>query len=112
MLSHRGRTSSQSNFVSRDYGAYYRKAKRAMETALVGGVTDTYPEPTDHCDICRWFDNCERRRRDDDHLSYVAGISQGQIAELVSHDIKTLAALAELPKPIPWKPERWRCPIL
>ncbi|WP_087004516.1 TM0106 family RecB-like putative nuclease [Rhizobium sullae] len=89
-----------------DYGAYYRKAKSATEAAVANGVRDTYPEPTGHCDICRWFEICDKRRRDDDHLSFVAGISRNQIAELTSHDINTLDALAQMPLPMPWKPER------
>lgn len=93
-----------------DYGAYYRKAKSATEAAVANGVADTYPEPTAHCDICRWFEICDKRRRDDDHLSFVAGISRNQTAELASHGIKTLDALAQMPLPMPWKPERGAAP--
>ena len=39
-------------------------------------------------------------------LSLVAGISKSQIAELGRHDVTTLAALATVPLPLPWKPER------
>src|SRR5579862_2480431 len=39
-------------------------------------VNGTYPEPCAHCDICRWFRDCDARRRKDDHLSLVAGISR------------------------------------
>ena len=35
----------------------------------------TYPEPVEHCDVCRWAAECATRRRADDHLSLVAGIA-------------------------------------
>jgi uncharacterized protein len=89
-----------------DYGAYYRKAKRHAEAAIAEGITGTYPDPNSHCDICRWFDVCDKRRRDDDHLSFVAGITRNQIAEFASHDITTLDRLAGMALPMPWKPER------
>ena len=43
---------------------------------------DNYPDPIEHCDICRWARVCDKRRRDDDHLCLVAGISKIQINEL------------------------------
>src|SRR3972149_21760 len=47
--------------------------KRALQDSLVriNAVTDTYPEPVGHCDICRWWQNCDQQRRQDDHLSFV-----------------------------------------
>ena len=35
-----------------------------------------YPEPVDHCEICHWQRDCRERRRADDHLSLVAGITR------------------------------------
>jgi len=89
-----------------DYGAYYRKAKSALEMVCKLGADTTYPEPTTHCDICRWFDVCEKRRRDDDHLSYVAGITTNQIAELREIGIDTLGRLATVELEMDWKPQR------
>src|SRR6202043_1012832 len=40
--------------------------------------TEVYPEPVEHCAICRWRDMCRDRRRTDDDLSLVAGITTGQ----------------------------------
>jgi uncharacterized protein len=59
----------------RDYAAYYRHLKARFE-AVVGcdEPAATYPDPVDHCDVCRWVDVCKARRRADDHLSLVAGI--------------------------------------
>ena len=39
---------------------------------------ETYPEPVEHCDVCRWAAECVARRRADDHLCLVAGISARQ----------------------------------
>lgn len=94
-------------FRMADYGAYFRKAKAAVERIAQGGdLPDTYPEPTLHCDICGWFDTCDKRRRADDHLTFVAGISGNQIVELKEHGIATLADLAAMPLPLTWKPKR------
>ncbi|MBZ7924995.1 TM0106 family RecB-like putative nuclease [Ensifer adhaerens] len=90
-----------------DYGAFYRKARRAAEAASsVGGAPTHYPEPTEHCDVCRWAPACETRRREDDHLCLVANISKSQITELQAHGVSTSAALSQLPFPMPWKPDR------
>jgi predicted RecB family nuclease len=91
-----------------DYLAYYRLVRRRLELAVAGdGVTeDTYPEPVQHCEICRWFPKCDAQRRADDHLSLVAGISRLQMRELESREVEMLATLAVEPLPIRWKPAR------
>jgi len=90
-----------------DYRAYFRKTKASAEAATSDAVVvDTYPEPTEHCDVCRWQETCENRRRTDDHLSFVAGIARSQITELKDHGVDRLAALAQMPLPLQWKPRR------
>lgn len=90
-----------------DYAAFFRKAKGAIEEATSGdGAPAVYPDPKEHCDICRWQDQCDKRRRDDDHLCLVAGVSGNQRTELQEHGITTATALAALPSPLPWKPKR------
>lgn len=89
------------------YAAYYRQVRTALVRSLA--ETDsapTYPNPKDHCDICRWRRECDARRRRDDHLCLVAGVSATQIAELSRHNVTTLTGLAHLPVPLLWKPER------
>jgi predicted RecB family nuclease len=89
-----------------DYMAYYRSARdrfvRAMtdEVAAVYPPADTYPEPVDHCDVCRWAAECVARRRADDHLSLVAGISARQRRALTAHGTTTLADLGRLELPV------------
>jgi len=89
-----------------DYAAYYRRVRRALEDAVRPPISDIYPEPKEHCEVCRWHDRCDERRRADDHLSFVAGITKGQIEELRQHGVNTLAALAAVPLPWPWRPSR------
>jgi predicted RecB family nuclease len=89
------------------YAAYFRKIKSGLERALAEHATEvTYPDPKEHCNICRWRIQCDTRRRDDDHLSLVAGITKVQIAELNRHDLLTVTSLAQLPVPLSWKPDR------
>jgi uncharacterized protein len=89
-----------------DYLAFYRLVRRRLEASVRAKDDGTYPEPVTHCDICRWFPTCDARRRKDDHLSLVAGISRLQSRELEARQVGTLAALALLPLPLPWKPSR------
>ena len=90
-----------------DYAAYFRQVKRGMLASIAAKTPDdTYPDPIEHCEICRWQASCEIRRRDDDHPCLVAGISKIQINELKQHGVTTTKALAGLSLPLPWKPER------
>ena len=90
-----------------DYAAYYRRVKSSLKNAVdEQAVAEIYPDPKEHCDICRWQDRCDKRRRADDHLSLVAGITKVQIDELKRHGIDTTARLAALPVPLSWKPTR------
>lgn len=91
-----------------DYAAYYRLVRAELEKAVAAQEhTPTYPEPREHCSICRWNrDLCDPQRRRDDHLCLVAGISSGQIEELRSREVPTTAGLAEMPLPLSWKPAR------
>jgi predicted RecB family nuclease len=88
------------------FAAYYRVVKQALQGAVETGAGETYPEPVDHCDICRWWKECDGQRRRDDHLSFVAGASKLQRKELAVRDVPTLEALARLPLPIPFNPSR------
>lgn len=80
------------------YLAYFRKVRREFEAANQLKA-ETYPEPVDHCRVCIWSTVCDRRWRDDDHLSLVAGISRSQRKALVECGVSTVSGLAspELP---------------
>lgn len=77
-----------------DFKAYYRTAKSNLETVVQGPPTSTYPEPTEHCSICRWWKHCDQKRHDDDYVSLVAGIRASQIEELKSQGINQLTSFA------------------
>ena len=88
-----------------EYSAYYRYVKDRLEKVSDNGHTEpTYPEPCAHCEICRWFAECAARRRADDHLSFVAGITTLQRNQLDAWDAATMAKLAVLPVPLRQKP--------
>jgi uncharacterized protein len=90
-----------------DFAAYYRRVRAGLARAIdEQDGPAIYPEPKTHCDICRWQDRCDQRRRADDHLSLVAGISKVQIDELKRQGIETAANLAAMPLPLAWKPTR------
>lgn len=94
-------------FRSNDYLAYYRLVRRSLEAAVADDAdSQTYPDPRQHCEICRWRQDCDTRRRADDHLCLVAGTSGLQIEELKRRDITTVTALAAEPLPLAWNPER------
>jgi uncharacterized protein len=89
-----------------DFMAYYRSVK-ARFLATLGSdepptypPAHTYPEPVEHCDVCRWSEECRARRRKDDHLSLVAGISARQRRALVERGFGTLEALGRLELPL------------
>lgn len=92
-----------------EFAAYFRWVRAGLETTSQGDfealLAETYPEPCDHCDVCPWAIRCAERRRQDDHLSLVAGISRLQRRELVEREVHTLQALAELPMPLGFKPK-------
>ena len=96
-------------FRVHDYLAYYRFVRGRLASAVVPtspALANTYPDPVPQCDICRWWSACDRRRRDDDHLSLVAGVSKLQRRELATWDVHTLAGLAQLPLPLDRKPSQ------
>ena len=72
-----GRDFEPQSYRVEDYGAYFRLLAGQMNNFL-GDPGSTYPERVSNCDYCAWWLDCEKRRRDDDHLCYVAGISAGR----------------------------------
>jgi predicted RecB family nuclease len=90
------------SFKVRDFAAYERQTRRRLvEVLRTGPPPGLYPEPVEHCAICRWSELCSTRRRDDDDLSLVAGMTTGQRRALKGAGIATrrgFAAAAELPR--------------
>jgi len=95
------------SFRTAEMMAYYRHAKRAYEAALDESVVGpamhpippetSYPDPVDHCRVCRWYHaHCREQWRTDDALPLVAGISRRQRQALARSSVATMNALAEL----------------
>jgi predicted RecB family nuclease len=98
------------SFRTQEFSAYFRLVRaRFEETAKQesGAIAAAnYPERVEHCDVCRWWSVCDKRRRADDHLSLVAGLSRLQSRELQAAGVTTLAELGALPLPLEFKPRR------
>src|SRR5690606_24400016 len=77
-----------------DYQAYYRLVRNQLLRSLEN--INSYPDPVAHCDVCRWWEVCMKRRRDDDHLSLVANLTSSQRKDLESLEIHTMKALASV----------------
>lgn len=85
-------------FPIQHYMAYFRKIRREFEEAYRASA-DIYPEPVEHCPICSWFTVCNERRRADDHLSLVAGITGNQRRSLAERGVNTVVDLGRFPLP-------------
>ena len=85
----------EASFRVVEYSAYYRAVRRRFE-AHAAEPPDTYPEPVDHCALCDWKQGCADRRRADDHLSLVAGITRSQRRKLADRGVTTMAGLGAL----------------
>ena len=83
-----------------DFSAYFRFVRARFDDRLSMGLADghreTYPDPVEHCRVCSWYPMCIQRRRDDDHLSIVAGMRRLDTERLTAAGISTLAGLAVL----------------
>ena len=94
-----------------DYGAYFRRVRDGLMASLhLVDVDKICPDPREHCEICRWQERCDARRRKDDHLSLIAGATKVQIEELKRQGINTATALGAMPVPLAWKPSRGAAP--
>jgi uncharacterized protein len=87
-----------------DFAAYERQVERMLDRFVADDpgtypLVDTYPEPAEHCAVCRWRFDCVRRRRDDDDLSLVASMTSRQRLLLKREGLATRRGLACLPTP-------------
>ena len=93
-----------------DYAAYYRMVRLTLRREVEEGherlIAEYYPEPVDACQVCVWARRCESRRRQDDHLSYIAGSGRTHRVELVAQGVPTLTAAATMDVPVRFKPAR------
>jgi uncharacterized protein len=88
-----------------DFAAYERRIRSYLEDFVseeAGSypAVEPYPEPVEHCAICRWRATCTKKRLDDDDLSLVAGMPTTQRIALKTagvHGRRQFAELATLP---------------
>ena len=106
-----GGGSGQESFRFSRYSAYFRSVKRAFDEAR-NRRRNTYPEPTEYCDVCDWFSTCDQQWRKDDHLSLVAGITRTQRKALEQRGVETVATLGTLAIPPSPPIERIGAPAL
>ncbi len=91
------------------YAANVRAQFLDRQAELEGPEPDpAYPYKVGACDFCHWWHVCDRRRREDDHVSLTATVYRAQGLKLEASGVHTLPALATLP------PERTvpRLPVL
>lgn len=94
-----------SSFRVDDYAAYERQVRRLFVAFIKADPLDNppldpYPEPVEHCAICRWRADCVGRRHEDDDLSIVAGMPANQRKAMKVYGVATrrrFAGLATLP---------------
>ena len=88
-----------------DYGAYYRLVARQFETLLDDPESafpiSTKPEPMQHCDFCRWNQECRAQWRREDDLALVANLTSRQRRALHAIDVTTRGGLADPSPPLP-----------
>ncbi len=96
-----GAQAEEHPFRTAEMMAYFRHAKQRFEDQLAKELDPnaTYPDPVEHCGVCRWYPNCLGQWHRDDALPLIAGISRAQRETLTKHDIQTRAALVALNKP-------------
>jgi predicted RecB family nuclease len=81
--------------------AYERRVRSYLGSFLLEDAGDypsiePYPEPVEHCAICRWRAACSEKRRVDDDLSLVAGMPTTQRIALKSVGVSRRTQFAEL----------------
>lgn len=78
-----------------EFGPLWRRlSRRLVESVAAGPSADTVAEPNPHCQFCEFQTVCEQQWRDQDALTYVAGLRKTDVEPLRLADITTLAALA------------------
>ncbi len=80
-----------------DFFHYYQRAKKRFIAYVQNPPGESYPEPCNHCNLCKWSDRCNERWLADNHLSFVANIQRSQMDKLRAGGIKTVGELADAP---------------
>src|SRR3954453_16081794 len=89
-------------FRTAEMMAYYGHAKQRFEHELAKELDprSTYPDPVEHCGVCKWGQECGKKWQTADALPIIAGISRAQRETLKGHHVSTTTAPAALTKPL------------
>lgn len=87
---------TEASYRVSEYARYVAQLRRRFDERINDVARQTYPDPCDHCDLCKWQHLCVERRVADDHLCQVANISKVQIKKLQAAGIQTLKSLGTL----------------
>jgi predicted RecB family nuclease len=93
-------TDEMRSFRPREFQAYADQVQGRFLLTLQGyrkGAQPPYPYPVEHCAYCDWWARCRDRRRADDHLSLVAGITRAQAIKLEQAGVRSVTELADVP---------------
>ena len=95
-----------------DYMAYYRAVEGALRGRRGADAPQpaypplaTYPEPVEHCDVCRWDADARRAGARTTTSASSPASPRGSARRSTARGVTTLEALGELPLPMtrPWK---------
>jgi len=88
----------EESFEVRSYIYYFENVRNKFLENMNSGASETYPDKVGHCDMCRWWLECNKVRRKDDNLCFVAGLSKGHEESFKNQKINTLSLLAKIEK--------------
>ena len=92
-----------------DFGAFYRVALGRFSAAATAiPEPATYPDPVEHCEVCKYWQYCDERRRADDHPSLIAGIRKSNVREFQVQGIPRMTDIAAVMGALPNLPRRGR----
>ena len=78
-----------------EVSAYFRHVKQAFQESLAREFADsTEPTPVEHCGICRWNRVCSKTWRENDDITFVAGVTNSYREVLRKAGVKSLPQLA------------------
>ena len=77
-----------------EVSAYFRHVKQAFQGSLIREFDDaTEPAPVEHCGICRWSRVCTKSWRDNDDITFVAGVTNSYREILRKAGVRSLPEL-------------------
>ena len=78
-----------------EVSAYFRHVKQTFQRSLANNFDDaSEPTPVEHCGICRWSRVCTKTWRDNDDITFVAGVTNSYREILRKAGITSLPELA------------------